>query len=263
MLLLIEFLLGAIQFMAGAALFSFLNAAAYRLPRGMKLVNDHSACPQCGARLTAPDLIPVVSWLALRGRCRHCGAKIPVRYLLMELTGGGLALLCIARFGASSAGLFGFSAPALLSLCFLGILTAIALIDGETQTIPDRLNLAVAVCGVLALFFMPGVTPAARLIGAACVSVPMFLLCLAVPGGFGGGDIKLMAAAGLFLGWKLTLLSAFLAILGGGAYGAYLLAAKKKARRDHFAFGPFLCAGMVVALFLGEPILGWYLQFFA
>lgn len=255
-------ILAILQFFVGASVFSFVNVVAWRLPRGMKFLNDHSRCPACGARLALPDLIPVASWLALHGRCRHCGAAIAPRYLLMELAGGALALLCTARFGFSAAGLFGFSWAALAALAFVALLVCIALIDAETQLIPDRLNLAVALCGAAAVFAMPGLRLTDRLIGALCVSVPMFLLCLAVPGGFGGGDIKLMAAAGLFLGWRLTLLAAFLAILGGGGYGAYLLLAKKADRKAHFAFGPFLCAGMGAALFAGEGLLAWYFQFF-
>ena len=137
---------------------------------------------------------------------------------------------------------------------------SVALIDAETQLIPDRLNLALAVCGVLGTLLSPaGWLP--HLIGAFCVSVPMLLLCLAIDGAFGGGDIKLMAAAGLFLGWQNTLLAMFLGILGGGLYGIWLLAAKRADKKDHFAFGPFLCAGIVIAMLLGEPILQWYCAF--
>ena len=154
---------------------------------------------------------------------------------------------------------------------------SVALIDAETQLIPDRLNLALAVCGVLGTLLSPaGWLP--HLIGAFCVSVPMLLLCLAIDGAFGGGDIKLMAAAGLFLGWQNTLVAYLVAgdarpllpawyvylilgILGGGLYGIWLLAAKRADKKDHFAFGPFLCAGIVIAMLFGEPILQWYCAF--
>ena len=111
------------------------------------------------------------------------------------------------------------------ALAVCGILLSVALIDAETQLIPDRLNLALAVCGVLGTLLSPaGWLP--HLIGAFCVSVPMLLLCLVIDGAFGGGDIKLMAAAGLFLGWQNTLLAMFLGILGGGLYGIWLLPPK-------------------------------------
>lgn len=235
-MLLLECLLGLIRFLLGAALFSFMNVVAWRLPRNMDPLKGRSICPRCGRTLDAPDLVPVFSWLFLRGRCRHCGAHIPARYLLVEVLGGVLAL----------------------AVC--GILLSIALIDAETQTIPDRLNFALAVCGVAGTALSPAGWRG-HIIGAVCVSVPMFLLCLAIDGAFGGGDIKLMAAAGLFLGWQNTLLAMFFGILGGGVYGMYLLAAKKADKKDHFAFGPFLCAGIVLAMLFGEPVLGWYCQF--
>ena len=227
-MLLVEGLLGLIAFLLGAALFSFMNVVAWRLPRGKNPLTGRSFCPQCGAALTAGDLVPVFSWLFLRGRCRHCRAPIPVRYLLVELLGG--------------------------------VLLSIALIDAETQLIPNRLNAAVAVLAVLNLLLSPA-RWAGALIGMVCISVPMLLLCLAIPGAFGGGDIKLMAAAGLFLGWQHTLLAMFFGILGGGFYGMYLLAARKADKKDHFAFGPFLCAGIVLALLFGDPVLAWYCRF--
>lgn len=262
-MLLLECLLGLIRFLLGAALFSFMNVVAWRLPRDMDPLKGRSICPQCGHTLEASDLVPVFSWLFLRGRCRHCGAPIPVRYFLVEVLGGALALGCTWRYGAAYSlpdGLFGMSWAALLALAVCGILLSVALIDAETQTIPDRLNAALAVCGVLSVLLDPAAW-GAHLIGALCVSVPMLLLCLLIPGAFGGGDIKLMAAAGLFLGWQHTLLAMFFGILGGGFYGIYLLAAKKADKKDHFAFGPFLCAGIVIAMLAGQPILDWYFRF--
>ena len=246
-MLLVEGLLGLIAFLLGAALFSFMNVVAWRLPRGKNPLTGRSFCPQCGAALTAGDLVPVFSWLFLRGRCRHCRAPIPVRYLLVELLGGVLALGCRWRFGTAytlGEGLFGMRWQGLLALALCGVLLSIALIDAETQLIPNRLNAAVAVLAVLNLLLSPA-RWAGALIGMVCISVPMLLLCLAIPGAFGGGDIKLMAAAGLFLGWQHTLLAMFFGILGGGFYGMYLLAARKADKKDHFAFGPLRrhCAG--------------------
>ena len=119
---------------------------------------------------------------------------------------------------------------------------------------------ALAVCGVLSVLLSPA-DWLPHIIGALCVSVPMFLLCLVIDGAFGGGDIKLMAAAGLFLGWQNTLLAMFFGIVFGGIYGIYLLAAKKAGKKDHFAFGPFLCAGIVIAMLFGGPVLEWYCAF--
>ena len=186
-MLLLELLLGLIRFLLGAALFSFMNVVAWRLPRGMDPLKGRSVCPQCGHTLGAPDLVPVFSWLFLRGRCRHCGAHIPARYLLVELLGGVLALGCTWRYGAAYAlpgGLFGMIWAALLALAVCGILLSVSLIDAETQTIPDRLNLALAVCGAVSVLLSPA-DWLPHVIGALCVSVPMFLLCLVIDGAFG------------------------------------------------------------------------------
>ena len=139
-MLLVEGLLGLIAFLLGAALFSFMNVVAWRLPRGKNPLTGRSFCPQCGAALTAGDLVPVFSWLFLRGRCRHCRAPIPVRYLLVELLGGVLALGCRWRFGTAytlGEGLFGMRWQGLLALALCGVLLSIALIDAETQLIPQ------------------------------------------------------------------------------------------------------------------------------
>ena len=197
----------------------------------------------------------------------YCGmllsGLVVVRTALPQPWGGVLALGCRWRFGTAYTlgdGLFGMRWQGLLALALCGVLLGIALIDAETQLIPNRLNAAVAVLAVLNLLLAPA-RWAGALIGMVCISVPMLLLCLAIPGAFGGGDIKLMAAAGLFLGWQNTLLAMFFGIVFGGIYGIYLLAAKKAGKKDHFAFGPFLCAGIVIAMLFGGPVLEWYCAF--
>ena len=180
-MLLVEGLLGLIAFLLGAALFSFMNVVAWRLPRGKNPLTGRSFCPQCGAALTAGDLVPVFSWLFLRGRCRHCRAPIPVRYLLVELLGGVLALGCRWRFGTAytlGEGLFGMRWQGLLALALCGVLLSIALIDAETQLIPNRLNAAVAVLAVLYLrrgwLRQLGRSCAAYLGGLALAALPWF-----------------------------------------------------------------------------------------
>ena len=144
--------------------------------------------------------------------------------------------------------------------CIVRLLLRLDKLERNDKLLVLLLVAMLAVCGVAGTVLSPAGWRG-HIIGAVCVSVPMFLLCLAIDGAFGGGDIKLMAAAGLFLGWQNTLLAMFFGILGGGVYGMYLLAAKKADKKDHFAFGPFLCAGIVLAMLFGEPVLGWYCQF--
>ena len=131
--------------------------------------------------------------------------------------------------------------------------------DLDTMEIADGCSIAIVVLTAAGLFFMKDITIGQRLIGMVCISVPMLLLAIAVPGAFGGGDIKLMAAGGLFLGWRTVLASAIIGILLGGGYGIYLLASGKKGRKEQFAFGPFLCVGMILGLLFGNQMIDWYL----
>lgn len=124
--------------------------------------------------------------------------------------------------------------------------------------IPNTLVIVVFVLGIISIFTMPGTSLPSRILGMFVVSVPLLLITILVPGAFGGGDIKLMAACGLFLGTKLTLLSFAFAVLTGGLYGIWLLVMKKKSGKEHFAFGPFLCLGMAAALFIGDRVWDWY-----
>lgn len=263
---------------------SFLNVLVYRLPRRLDFVRGPSLCPSCGHRLGPLDLVPILSWLALGRKCRHCKASIPLRYPLVEMAGGVLALVCWLAFVPDVDVLLGLDATAptgqplpllrantaflgagatvpaaLLYFCMLCILLAVACIDAETMEIPDGLNVAVLVCGLAALVVAPEVPLLGRVVGLLCVSVPLLAITLIVPGAFGGGDIKLMAAAGFLLGWQGTLLAAFVGIVIGGGYGIYLMISGRKGRTEHFAFGPALCAGIAFSMFFGIPTVNWYL----
>ena len=152
-----------------------------------------------------------------------------------------------------------FVVAAALAFVVLGILTVVALMDMDTLEIYDRFPVLLFVCGIAAHILIPSLGIKSRLIGCVIVSVPMLLLALIVPGGFGGGDIKLMFGAGFFLGAKLTVVAAFIGILLGGGFGALLLAQKKANRKSQFAFGPFLCIGIAIAMFFGETIADWYM----
>ena len=144
------------------------------------------------------------------------------------------------------------------------LLAVIAVIDLRTMEIPDELNLALGICALCSIWADLGIGLAARLIGAVCVSVPMLLICMAIPGAFGGGDIKLVFVMGLYLGWKLLLTGVFLAFLIGGIQAFYLLlSGKAKAGEGaQMSFGPALCVGMIIAMFWGNGLLSWYFGLF-
>lgn len=142
---------------------------------------------------------------------------------------------------------------------FFILLILVAWSDIKTMEIPDLYSFLILLSGILSIKTMPGLTIAERIAGMGSVSGFMILMTLLVPGSFGGGDMKLVAASGLLLGWKKSLAAFFLAVLTGGCYGIFLLISGRKRRKEHFAFGPFLCLGMAVSVCMGETILDWYL----
>ena len=144
----------------------------------------------------------------------------------------------------------------LLILCLLG---AVAITDARTQEIPNRLNLLLLGCGVLSLFIWPQITLLSHLIGLVCISVPMGAIALLAPGSFGMGDVKLMGACGLLLGWERILVALLIGIVIGGLQGVYFICTHRKSRKEHFAFGPALCIGISIALFAGRMLFDSYL----
>ena len=145
--------------------------------------------------------------------------------------------------------------------CYLGILLAVALIDWRTRIIPTRFPLFILLLGVAQLFLVPEHGIGDRLTAMLLVSVPMLLLTLAVPGAFGGGDIKLMAASGFFRGMDATVCAMVFGLLTGGVYAAFMLATKRLKKKDSFALGPFLAFGLGLAALWGDRIAAWYLNF--
>lgn len=229
-----------LAFLTGASIFSFFNVVIYRVPLHMD-IKKRSHCTSCGHVLSMIDMVPVLSWILLRGRCRYCHMKLSVRYTLVEVLGGCAALLCIHEYGISG--------KALITFAFLLVLTVVAFVDMDTMKIPNSFVIAAGMIGVVSIFFFPEIGWLQRGVGMVSISIPLFAVNLVVPGGFGGGDIKLMAACGLFLGWERSLLAFVFAILISGVYCIFVLVSGKKERRSRFAFGPFLCIGMAAVVF--------------
>lgn len=241
-------------FLFGVCIGSFLNVVAYRVPNGLSIAKGRSFCPACQGAIRGRDLVPIFSFLLLRGRCRHCGTRISPRYPLVELAGGLLALLAFWRYD--------FTLQALAAFAVLAVLLAVALIDADTMTIPNGLLIALLVPTAAAPFLFPEPGLLSRGIGLLAVSLPMFLLSLLIRDCFGGGDIKLTAVCGFLLGWENMLLAAFLAILPAGAYAVWLMAGKRRERGAHMAFGPFLAFGIAVAFLFGKQLVSGYLSLF-
>lgn len=260
-MVLLKIVICTLVFLFGASVFSFINVLIYRVPRHLPFGNERSFCPACKRTLKPCDMIPVLGYLILGGKCRYCKSHISLRYPLIESLGGLSALFVLWYYGRE--GEYGAYTlmHMIITFAVLAILTAVAFVDLDTMEIPNGFIIAIFVCALAAVFCFPEVSLLSRVIGIFVISLPLTLITCLIPGAFGGGDIKLMAALGMFMGWKVSIVAFFLAVLTGGAYGIYLLLSKKKGRKDHFAFGPFLCVGAAVAVFYGGALIDWYLGF--
>ncbi|MDR0273248.1 MAG: prepilin peptidase [Clostridiales bacterium] len=257
-------------FLIGLCFGSFANVVIYRLPKGLSISKPPSACPSCKKQLQAIDLVPVLSWFFLRGKCRRCKKKISVRYPLVEL-------LCGMLFASMAYASMVNGSPTLslvpLSV-FVFVLLVVSFIDADTQEIPDGLLIIGAVAGIIFIacgHFMSEIFPHARdwkdaLLGVIAGAAPLLIidrLCLLIvkKDGFGYGDVKLMAMVGLFLGWQNVLMAFLFAFVSGAVFAVYLMVTGKAKRGSYFAFGPFLCIGTYLAFFFGKAVLDWYVAF--
>ena len=242
-------------FVMGLCVGSFLNVVIARVPEGRSVVSPGSACPRCKAEIQWFDNVPLVSYALLRARCRHCGEPISIRYPLVELVTG--LLFVLAGWQA------GLGVDLLPALVLLATLVAITAIDLDRQLIPDVLSLPGIAAGLLlsTLTGKPGWLDS--LIGALVGGAIFFVIIVASRGGMGGGDMKLGAMLGAFLGWKLVLVGIMLSVLAGGVLAIVLLALRRRGRKDAVPFGPFLALGGAVSLFWGQALLEWYLGVFA
>lgn len=242
------------SFLIGICIASFVNVVIWRVPQGLSFVKGRSYCPSCNHQLSWMDLFPLFSYLALRGKCRYCDAKIPARDTVLEFIGGIIGAYCFYHFQ--------FTWDTLVVFSIFMIMVAITMIDFDTMTIPNGLIIALIVPIGIFTVLHPELSLMSRVIGLFIVSLPMYLLTVLIPDCFGGGDIKLIAVCGFLLGWKLTLLAFFISVLIGGGYAIYLLISKKSKKGAHIAFGPYLCIGIMVSLLYGNAIIQWYLALF-
>ena len=236
-------------FVFGIVIGSFVNVLIYRLPLHQNIAIEHSHCMNCNNRLRWYDLVPLFSWLFLRGKCRYCKSKISIQYPLVEaINGFGYVLIFL---------LCGWNLSSILySLCF-SMLVAISVIDWRTYEIPAGLNVAILVLGI-AQCILDCKNWKLYLIGMVCVSGFLFLLFLLTKGrGIGGGDIKLMFAAGLLLGWQKIILALMIGCIVGSIIHLILMKVSDKGRM--LAFGPYLSAGIYISMLFGETLITWYL----
>jgi leader peptidase (prepilin peptidase) / N-methyltransferase len=239
----------------GSCIGSFLNVCVDRLPLGKSIVSPPSQCDGCHKRLAWFDLIPVFSFLWLRGRCRYCGAKVPWRVPLVEAGCGiWLALLFVIK---------GLSLDFAIISFYSFVFVVIGLIDFETMLIPNKIVYPAAVLALIINIFLPGSRIISTLIGGAVGFAILFIPLVVTSGrGMGMGDIKMAALIGLITGFPVV----FVGVLGGAVLGGLvaiiLLVSGLKKRKEAVPFGPFLAVSTIAALVWGEDLIHWYLKFF-
>ncbi|WP_429884410.1 prepilin peptidase [Geoalkalibacter halelectricus] len=248
------------SFILGAVVGSFLNVCIYRIPAGLSIVSPRSRCPQCEAPIRWYQNIPILSWLVLRGRCGQCRAPISVRYPLVEFLTAVLFAFVLWMFGLQWATLvYWLMAAALIVITF---------IDLDHQIIPDVISLPGILVGFACSFAVPWVSWLDSLLGIVVGGGSLLLVAmgyefLTKKEGMGGGDIKLLAMIGAFLGWQAVLPVIFVSSLAGTLVGIPLMIRQKADTRLALPFGPFLAFGALFYLFWGPEIIHWYLGLFA
>ncbi len=263
-------------FLVGLVIGSFLNVCILRIPAGKSIVLPASSCPKCGKAIVPYDNIPVLSWLILRGKCRNCKTKISAMYPAVELLTGLLFLACYFAFG--------LTLDALKWAIFSALLVTLTITDFRERILPDAVNFFGMGAGLLFSFFtkdtdgtalwianrwfdfpppQPVLSFADAILGAVAGSGLLWVVAegyfrMRGREGMGLGDVKMMAAVGVFLGLKRTLMTVLAGSLLGSVVGVFLIALSKKDRNYELPFGTFLGAGALLVLFFGTPALQWY-----
>lgn len=239
-------------FLFGVTVGSFLNVCILRLPRGESVVTVPSHCMSCGKKLRWYELLPLLSYILLRGRCSACKSRISAQYPLIEAANGLLWCILFRRFSMT---------PVFFLACGMcSALVVLSVIDARTRIIPPGTTIFILVLGLgRVLCDLPNWQLYA--IGLVAVSVPLYIILIVTGGrGIGGGDIKLMAVCGLFLGWKLIIIAFFLGCLLGSVIHLSLMAAKRAGRA--LALGPYLSLGVFLSMLWGGALLDWYTGLF-
>ena len=256
-----ELILKIFLFCLGAVLGSFLNVCIYRMPRKESVIRPGSHCPHCKAKIAWYDNIPLLSYFILKGRCRHCGAKISFRYFVVELLSAGLLLFLFYHFG--------LSLPFVIYALLILSLIVVSFIDIDIREIPDEISLSGIVIGLtlsvafpqLQDTFLRSTALLRSFLGILAGGGSIYLTGLIGNAIFkketmGGGDVKLMAMVGAFIGWKLALLTFFIAPFFGSAVGIVL---KIRKGESLIPYGPFLSLATLVSIVWGDQIINWLL----
>ena len=244
-------------FIFGLCIGSFLNVCIYRLPASQSIAHPRSKCPECGTLIAFYDNIPLFSYLWLKGRCRHCGMTIGLRYPTVELLGGLFALATYLKFD--------LNVEALIYFAFIACLLVVTFIDLDHRIIPDVITLpGIPIC-FAASFALPDMTYQAALLGILVGGGSLFLVAwvyslITKKEGMGGGDIKLLAMMGALVGWKGVVFTIFVSSLVGTLSGLAIMLQSRKGMKLAVPFGPFLAIGCITYIFFGTRLIAWYLN---
>ena len=236
-------------FILGLVVGSFLNVCILRIPAGESIVTNSSHCMSCGKKLRWYELIPVFSWLALRGKCSKCHAPISKQYPLVELANGILWLLVTFQCG--------FHTDTILGCLLVSVLLVASVIDARTRELPLATTMFVAGLGVIRIILNPSMLKTGILGMLVVGGFLLLLLILSGGSAIGGGDVKLMAGSGLFLGLPLNLFAFFTGCIIGSVI--HIIRMKFFGAGRDLAMGPYLAIGILIAFLWGEPLINWYL----
>lgn len=252
-------------FIIGLVVGSFLNVCIYRIPKGESIIMPPSHCTACGERLKAVDLIPVVSYVLLKGRCRNCGSKISVRYPLIEILTAGCYLLLYIKYG--------LTVEFISSAFLVSLLIPMTFIDLEHKIIPNGL-VVTGIAGGAVLAFYNAFHPLDFYIDrewwnplAGSVTASGFLFLVSMIGttvyrsgdAMGMGDVKIFIPIGLFLGWKSVIGALFISLVLAALTSLILIITRKKTRKDTIPFGPFIAIATFIMLLCGKELITWYM----
>ena len=245
-----------IGFAFGLCVGSFLNVCIYRIPESKSIVYPGSMCPSCGKHIRFYDNIPLLSYLALKGRCRNCRTPISIRYPLIEILSAVLAAAVLLKYG--------LTLEAAVTYGFVAVLIVITFIDIDHRIIPDVISLPGIAVFFLAALLLPSLTWLDSLIGIVAGGGSLFLVAwlyhlITRKEGMGGGDIKLLAMIGAMIGWKGVLFTIFVSSATGTLVGLMVMLVKRQNMKLAVPFGPFLAFGAVAYLFYGPQVIEWYL----
>ncbi|MCF8009133.1 MAG: prepilin peptidase [Halanaerobiales bacterium] len=243
-----------IIFITGLIIGSFLNVVIHRLPLKKSIVFPSSHCPNCEAKLKYYDLIPVLSYIFIKGKCRYCAQKISLQYPIVETLTALLFLLTFLKYGLTS--------EFIIFILLISILIVVSFIDIKYQIIPNEITFIFIPLGLILSLLFNHISFVNSLLGLVIPAGLLLLIAFIYKKGMGLGDVKLIGMIGVFIGWRYALVSIFIGALFGSLYGIYMMVIGNMDRKTKIPFGPFISLGAVIMILYGNLLIGWYLGLF-